>query len=136
MYQALHATSQTLAGYLEDQIKADTFLFGAGRPFKDRGMHVLLNTPQEMVENNHEGISLWLYRVVPDEMRRNDPAQRISPTQLKPPPLPLLSVPPIPGVSLAGRGGCGLISQAPTPTAKAASDSQTRNRRGLIRANS
>lgn len=89
MYQALHATSQTLSGYLEDQIKADPFLFGAGRPFKDRGMHVLLNTPQEMVENNDEGISLWLYRVVPDEMRRNDPAQRISPTQSKRPPLPL-----------------------------------------------
>ena len=89
MYQALHATSQTLSTYLENQIKADPFLFSPGRPFLDRGMHVLLNTPYEMMENDDEGISLWLYRVACDEMRRNDPAQRVSSTQLKPPPLPL-----------------------------------------------
>jgi len=89
MYQSLHATSQTLSTYLESQIKADPFLFSAGRPFLDRGMHVLLNTPHEMLENDDEGISLWLYRVVCDESRRNDPSKRVSATQLKPPPLPL-----------------------------------------------
>jgi hypothetical protein len=89
MYQSLHATSQTLASFLENQIKADPFLASPGRPFLDRGMHVLLNTPQEMMDNDDEGISLWLYRVVCDESRRNDPAKRVSATQLKPPPLPL-----------------------------------------------
>jgi hypothetical protein len=89
MYQALHATSQTLAVFLESQIKGDPFFFSPGRPFLDRGMHVLLNTPSEMLDNNDEGISLWLYRVVCDETRRNDPARRVSATQSKPAPLPL-----------------------------------------------
>jgi hypothetical protein len=43
-----------------------------------------------MVRNGgQEGVSLWLYRVVRDEERLNDPARRISPTQLRPPPLPM-----------------------------------------------
>ncbi len=93
MYQALHGTSRTLADFLENEIKADPFLFGpgVGHPFRERGMHVLLNTPAEMADPNNlkEGISLWLYRVVRDEQRLNDPPARISATQLRPPPLPL-----------------------------------------------
>ena len=54
-------------------------------------MHVFLNSPEEMVEATppKEGISLWLYRVVRDEDRFNDPPIRVSATQLRPPPLPL-----------------------------------------------
>ena len=93
MYQALHATSRTLADFIENEINADPFLTGPGpgHPFRERGMHVLLNTPAEMAVTNNpkEGISLWLYRVVRDEERLNDPAMRISATQLRPPPLPL-----------------------------------------------
>lgn len=91
MYQALHAASRTLANYLEGQINTDLFLTGPGpgHPFRERGMHVLLNTPAEMGENTKEGVSLWLYRVVRDEERLNDPPTRISPTQLRPPPLAL-----------------------------------------------
>lgn len=93
MYQALHATSRTLADFIENEIDADPFLTGPGpgHPFRERGMHVLLNTPAEMADANtpKEGISLWLYRVVRDEDRLNDPPARISATQLRPPPLPL-----------------------------------------------
>lgn len=89
MYQALHATSLTLQQFIDAQIKSDSFLFAPAAPFRARGMVVSLNTPKEMEENNQEGVSLWLYRVIRDEQRLNDPPLRISPTQLRPPPLPL-----------------------------------------------
>ncbi|GLQ89908.1 DUF4255 domain-containing protein [Dyella flagellata] len=89
MYQAIHATSISLKKYLGDQIKADTFLYATGAPYRVRGMDVYLNTPKEMEDNSLEGISLWLYRVVRDDQRLNDPPVRISPNALKLPPLPL-----------------------------------------------
>lgn len=89
MYQALHATSLTLQQFIDAEIKADSFLFAPAAPFRSRGMVVSLNTPKEMEENNQEGVSVWLYRVVRDEQRLNDPPLRISATQLRPPPLPL-----------------------------------------------
>jgi len=89
MFQALHATSETLRDYLETSFAADPFFGSAGRPWFDRNMRVYLHTPAEVVTNNYEGISLWLYRVVRDEQRLNDPARRIAPTQLRPPPLPM-----------------------------------------------
>jgi hypothetical protein len=90
MFQALHATSRTLVDYLQTSIDGDPFFGTPGHPWRDRNMHVLLQTPAEMVENNgQEGVSFWLYRVVRDEERLNDPARRISPTQLRPPPMPM-----------------------------------------------
>src|SRR5262245_16627631 len=90
MFQALHATSETLRDFLQTSIDADPFFGTVGHPWRDRGMHVRLQTPAEMVQgNNDEGVSFWLYRVIRDEERLNDPARRISPTQLRPPPLPV-----------------------------------------------
>jgi len=90
MFQALHATSATLLGFLQASIDADPFFGAAANPWTNRGMRVRLQTPEEMTRNNgQEGLSLWLYRVVRDEERLNDPARRISPTQLQPPPLPM-----------------------------------------------
>jgi len=90
MFQALNATSTTLADFLQTSIDADPFFGTPGHPWRDRNMHVRLQTPTEMRDNhNDEGISFWLYRVVRDEERVNDPARRISPTQLQPPPLPM-----------------------------------------------
>jgi hypothetical protein len=86
MYTALRATSQTIRTFLEARLQADPLLssfFGGG------GMLVTLNTPQEMSEKPAEGLSVWLYRVMRDENRLNDPPVRVSPTELKPPPLPL-----------------------------------------------
>ena len=90
MFQALNATSTTLVEYLQDSIDADPFFGTPGHPWRDRNMRVQLQTPSEVTQNAAaEGISLWLYRVVRDEERLNDPPRRISPTQLRPPPLPV-----------------------------------------------
>lgn len=85
MYTALRATSRTLAKFLETKFQADPLLSG----FFGGGMVVTLNTPQEMNEKPAEGLSVWLYRVIRDEQRLNDPPVRLSPTELQPPPLPL-----------------------------------------------
>ena len=90
MFQALNATSTTLVDYLQASIDADPFFGTSGHPWRDRNMRVRLQTPSEMTQSNtDEGVSFWLYRVVRDEERLNDPARRISPTQLRPPPLPV-----------------------------------------------
>src|SRR5262245_44316507 len=86
MYTALRATSQTLVKFLEGRLQADPLLsifFGSG------GMIVSLNTPQEMTEKPAEGLSVWMYRVIRDDQRLNDPPERLSPTLLRPRPLPL-----------------------------------------------
>jgi hypothetical protein len=85
MYTALRATSRTLAKFLENSFQADPLLSG----FFGGGMVVSLGTPKEMTENPAEGLSLWLYRVIRDDQRLNDPPVRISKTELQPPPLPV-----------------------------------------------
>ena len=86
MYTALRATSQTVARFLERELQTDPIL---GTSFDGGGMVVTLHTPQEMVDQPAEGVSIWLYRVNRDEERLNDPPIRISPTELLPPPLPV-----------------------------------------------
>jgi len=85
MYTALRATSRTLAKFLETKFQADPLLSG----FFGGGMVVSLATPQEMNEKPAEGLSVWLYRIIRDEQRLNDPPVRISATELQPPPLPV-----------------------------------------------
>lgn len=90
MYTALHAASQTLSEYLRQRLKSDSNLATFFDPGVDGGtMVVSLNTPQEMAENNTEGLSVWLYRVVRDEQRLNAPPQRIDQNQLQRVPLPV-----------------------------------------------
>ena len=86
MYTALRATSQTLVTYLETRFKADPLL---KKFFNGGGMVVSANTPREMTKNQTEGLSVWLYRVIRDDQRLNFPPARLSPSQLRPPPLPL-----------------------------------------------
>src|SRR2546423_14937563 len=86
MYTALRATSQTLTKFLETRFQADTLLSGL---FSGGGMVVSANTPQEMTQKPAEGLSVWLYRVIRDDQRLNDPSQRLSPTLVLPPPLPI-----------------------------------------------
>ena len=86
MYTALRATSQTIRTFLEERFQADPLLTSL---FSGGGMVVTLNTPQEMNERPAEGLSVWLYRIMRDEQRLNDPPVRLSPTELLPPPLPL-----------------------------------------------
>jgi len=63
----------------------------AQRPFgsvaSSTALVVSLATPQEMNEKPAEGLSVWLYRIIRDDQRLNDPPVRISPTELRPPPL-------------------------------------------------
>lgn len=88
MYQALHATSETMRAYLQGAFDVDPFFGSVGHPWRDRNMRVLLQTPSEMAEVG-EGVSLWLYRVVRDEERLNERPTRIGPNQLLSPPLPM-----------------------------------------------
>jgi Pvc16 N-terminal domain len=85
MYTALRASSRTVAKFLEARLQADPLLSG----FFGGGMVVSLATPQEMNEKPAEGLSVWLYRIIRDDQRLNDPPVRISPTELRPPPLPV-----------------------------------------------
>ncbi|MET0647646.1 MAG: DUF4255 domain-containing protein [Pyrinomonadaceae bacterium] len=89
MYTALRATSQTLAEYLRQRFISDSNL----APFFDAvlggTMLVSLNAPQEMAENNVEGLSVWLYRVTRDEERLNAPPERIAYNRLRRAPLPV-----------------------------------------------
>jgi hypothetical protein len=89
MYTALRATSATLAELLRAHFIADSalrLLFDSG---SGGTMVVSLNSPQEMVDNTEQGVSLWLYRVVKDGERANDSPERISRTQVRRRPLPL-----------------------------------------------
>jgi Pvc16 N-terminal domain len=80
MYQALFSTSETIRRYIEDRI---------GGIATSGVMPVLLNTPQEIRASNREGVSVWLYRVVRDPERLNDPPERLGWAQVRTPPLPL-----------------------------------------------
>jgi hypothetical protein len=86
MYMAIRATSKTILQYLDSQFRADALL---SSHFNGGGMVVSLNTPQEMTAKPAEGLSVWLYRVIRDEQRLNDPPVRLSATELQPQPLPL-----------------------------------------------
>jgi hypothetical protein len=89
MYTALRATSLTITEYLRQRFAADTALAPLFDPLLGGTMVISLSSPQEMVQNNAEGVSVWLYRVVRDEERLNAPPERISPTQIRPAPLPI-----------------------------------------------
>lgn len=86
MITAIRATSRTLADFLQAEFEADPDLGGA---FSSGGtMRVLLNTPAEMT-GSRSGLSVWLYRVTRDAATLNRPPERISPTRVRPAPLPV-----------------------------------------------
>jgi hypothetical protein len=80
MYQALFSTSETIRRFIEDRI---TGVASAGV------LHASLNTPAEMRSNNTEGVSVWLYRIIRDPERLNDPPEQVGWNQIRIPPLPL-----------------------------------------------
>lgn len=86
MITAIRATSRTLADFLQAQFANDPDLgswFGSGGT-----MRVYLNTPVEMT-GTRSGLSVWLYRVARDPSTLNRPPERISPTRMRPAPLPV-----------------------------------------------
>jgi hypothetical protein len=94
MYTHLAATSETLRQFLLAGLRADLGPSGLAA-FFNGAFQVSLATPQEMTQGNpaQQGLSLWLYRIVRDESRLNDPPLvRPLPSgqvEIVPPPLPL-----------------------------------------------
>jgi hypothetical protein len=85
MYTALRATSRTLAQFLEARFQSDPAI----QTFFSGGTITSLNTPHEMTQKQVEGLSVWLYRIMRDDQRLNDPPRRLNATQVVPSPLPL-----------------------------------------------
>lgn len=93
MYPSLAATSETLRQFLQDGMASDIGPAGLAALFTGGTLSVSLFTPQEMVTQQVQGLSVWLYRVVRDDSRLNDPP-RIRPlpsggVEIFAPPLPL-----------------------------------------------
>lgn len=85
MITAIRATSRTLADYLQAEFELDPDLSAFFAP--PGAMRVYLNAPADMA--GRAGVSLWLYRVVRDDLTLNRPPLRISPLAVRPAPLPL-----------------------------------------------
>jgi hypothetical protein len=88
MYTALVAASQTVAAFLRQRLESDANLGPFFNAALGGTMVVSLGNPQEMIDNNIEGLSLWLYRVVRDEELLNAPAEHDS-GGMRMPPLPV-----------------------------------------------
>lgn len=89
MHTALRATSLTLVEHLERCLHSDAQLRTLFNPAAGGGMVVSLATPEKMVGLPAAGLSVWLYRVVRDDQRANDPPTRVERERVMPPPLPL-----------------------------------------------
>jgi hypothetical protein len=91
-YTNIYSTSETLRRLIETDLKLDVGPNGLAALFDAGGYVVSLNTPHEM-EGTEHGVSLWLYRVLRDDTRLNDPPQLrprpVGGVELVPPPLPL-----------------------------------------------
>lgn len=89
MKTGLRACSVTLREHLREALLADADL----RLYFDPGLGgtlvVDLDTPQAFVDNQREGVSLWLYRLQRDEMTLNQPRRRPAFDRLEQRPLPL-----------------------------------------------
>lgn len=92
MYTSLVSISETLRHLLLVGLQSDVGPNGLSDMFTSATLTVSLATPREM-HHHEQGLSLWLYRVVRDEMRLNDPSEihtfidgRV---EIIPPPLPL-----------------------------------------------
>jgi hypothetical protein len=86
MITALRATSQTLAALLSARFLSEPSLaglFGAG------GAVVSLATPDEMGRRREAGLSIWLYRVIRDDMTLNRMEERTGFDTFRRVPLPL-----------------------------------------------
>ncbi len=89
MKTAIQSCSVTLRELLRQALVSDPDLDVFFDPGQGGVMTVSLLTPQELVELNNEGVSLWLYRLHRDEQSLNLPARRTSAARLEQPPLPL-----------------------------------------------
>ena len=89
MYSALQAASMTLAALVRTRLESDPVLSAFFNPASGGTLIVSINNPQEMAHANEEGVSLWMYRVMRDADRLNQPYARLDPRQSRYPSLPL-----------------------------------------------
>ncbi len=93
MYTSLASISETLRQFLHDGMLSDVGPSGLAAFFNGGPMATTLHTPHEMTQLPQQGLSVWLYRVVRDDSRLNDPPI-VRPlanglVDIIPPPLPL-----------------------------------------------
>ncbi len=91
-YTNIFSTSETLRLLVEADLRSDAGPNGLGSLFDGGGFTVELATPEELgAEAN--GVSVWLYRVLRDDTRLNDPPKLVprpgGVVDVIPPPLPL-----------------------------------------------
>lgn len=89
MYTAIVASSQTIRDLLTERLRKDASLAPFFDPALGGTMVVSLDTPDEMIRLNLQGVSLWLYRVVRDENQLNAQPQRVGKLQYRHTPLPV-----------------------------------------------
>lgn len=87
MQTALASASQTIADFLQESLEGDAELGAVFNPARGGTMVVSLLDPTEFVSQQLEGLSVWLYRLVPDPAGRNmvgEPrATRVPPLSLR-----------------------------------------------------
>lgn len=88
-YRSINATTLTLVDLLATRFIADPLL----RPFFDGNLGgslvVSARTPQEMIDHDEGGLSIWLYHIARDPELLNMPPRRIGPDTWEQRPLPL-----------------------------------------------
>ena len=89
MKTALRACSVTMRELLRQALVNDAELDALFDSALGGSMVVSLDTPQELVNLQREGLALWLYRVRRDDQTLNMPPRRNAFDRLVPPPLPL-----------------------------------------------
>lgn len=87
MFQALRATTETLQSFLLPRLKESLPELFDGE--EEGSFELSPQTPESMQEKNVLGVSLWLYRIVRDEHRYNDPHRRVSDNELQKRALPV-----------------------------------------------
>jgi Pvc16 N-terminal domain len=89
MFTAVRATANTVRGAIERRLAADPLLAPRFDPNAGGLMRVSLRTPQEMADDQTDGLSVFLYHIEVDDQSRNRPGLRVTDRLTRPPPLPL-----------------------------------------------
>lgn len=89
MYTAIRASANSVAAAVRAALEADPILGPRFDPGQGGLMRVSQLTPQEMADQNIDGLSVFVYQIVVDEQSRNRPAERVPPNGERPAPLPL-----------------------------------------------
>ena len=94
MKTAIRDASLSLRSFIEQALQDDPDLspyFDPADPHPDAigTMVVTLDTPQELEDRHHEGVSAWLYLVQREELTLNRPPRRTATDRVERQPLPL-----------------------------------------------